>query len=240
MAGRQSGGVRAWMLPNGGCGTVLFSADLSAGNAYTTALVASHSPVTLVASGSLPAASVPTAAQALPNRITLNRALTKAFPSGTLASSVLLLGDLQASVGGAFSQGTWTDVWSDSRIGSAIAAQYQQVANPIVVSNVGAVTERWALIFTSSTAYRVVGETLGQIATGDINTDLAPVNPATSAPYFTVLATGWGSGWSAGNVLRFATTGANAPVWASRVTLPSVPSSTPDSLTLAVRGDINA
>ena len=49
----------------------------------------------------------------------------------------------------------------------------------------------------------------------------------------------WGSGWAAGNVLRFNTTGANAPVWAARAVLPSAPSSTPDSLTIAVRGDVN-
>jgi len=72
-----------------------------------------------------------------------------------------------------------------------------------------------------------------------VNSVFAPINPATGVPYFTIAAAGWGV-WSAGNVLRLNTYGANAPVWAARVTLPSAPSSTPDSLTIAVRGDIDA
>lgn len=176
----------------------------------------------------------------VPNRVVFNRPLTRDFPSGTLLSSMLLLGDLQARAGQSFSQEAWTSVWSDTRIGTAIAPQYQQVANPIVVTNAGALSELWALIFTTSTTFRIVGQTLGQIGTGDINTACAPINPATTQPYFTIQEEGWGSGWSGGNVLRFNTTGANAPIWVGRAVLPSAPSGTPDSLTVAIRGDIDA
>lgn len=171
--------------------------------------------------------------------VTLNRALDRDFPAGSTLTSALVLGDLQAAAGAAFSQQTWTDVWQSTRIGAAIAAQYQQVAHPIEVSNAGAVTERWALIFTTPTQFRVVGEQLGQIATGDVNSDLVPVNPGTGSAYFTLRATGWGGGWAAGNVLRFDTTGACAGFWALRVTQPSTPDSTADSVTLSIRGDIN-
>jgi hypothetical protein len=169
----------------------------------------------------------------------LSRSPGRVFPVGSLLCSALLLGDLQAQAGAAWAQGTWTDVWSNAVIGAPIAPQYQQAANPIGVSNLGAVTERWALIFRTSTSYRVVGETLGEISQGDINSTLAPVNPATGTPYFTLAATGWGSGWSAGNVLRFNTQGAAAPVWVARTVLPSAPSSAADSITIAVRGDID-
>lgn len=168
----------------------------------------------------------------------LNRAPLRDFVAGSTLSSALLMGDLQALAGAAFSQSSWTDVWSNSRIGDVILPQYQQVAHPILVTNPGAVTERWAFIFTSSTAFRFVGETLGLIATGDVNSTFAPINPATGAPYLTVAATGWGT-WSAGNVLRVNTQGANAPVWPIRTTLPSVATGL-DSITLALRGDINA
>lgn len=221
-------------------GTVTFN-SLIGQSAAQAAFITSHSPVTLVSSGSYTAPRTPSAPQSTPGRITFNRPLTKAFPAGTLISSMLLLGDLQARVGAAFSQQAWTSVWADARIGDAIGAQYQQLLNPIAVSNRGAVTERWALIFLTSTTFKVVGEALGQIATGDVNTNLAPVNPAASgAPYFTLAAVGWGLGWAAGNVLRFNTFGANGPVWGGRCTLPSTPDSTPDSVTFAARGDQNA
>lgn len=209
-------------------------------DAQEAAFIASHSPVTLVASGSYSGSVAPTAPQSNPNQLTFNRGLSRDFPSGTLVSSALLMGDLQGLVGAAWSQVTWSGVWSDSRIGDPILAQYDQAGYPIVVDNRGAISERWSIIFTGSTAFRVVGESLGQIATGDTATNLAPTNPATGQPYFTLPALGWGASWSAGNVLRFNTRGANAGVWVARVVMPSAPSDTPDSMTLAVRGDINA
>lgn len=225
----------------------VFQIDLAAGTVvfYTNnpdPFTTSHSPVTLVSSGTYAAPSAASVPQATLNRITFNRPLTKAFPAGTLISSMLLLGDLQSRVGAAFAQETWGNIWADARIGSSIVPQYQQVSNPITVSNRGAISERWAIIFTSPTAFRVVGETVGQIVSnGDINSNLSPPNPAAAGqPYFTLLATGWGTGWSAGNVLRFNTVGANAPIWVARAVLPSAPNTTPDSLTVAVRGDIDA
>lgn len=183
---------------------------------------------------------VAVASQVTSSSVTLNRALTRQFASGSVLSSALVVGDMAARAGASFSQGTWTNVWSDTRIGDAITPQYQQISSPIVVSNLGSATERWAIIFTSASVFRLVGESLGQIATGDINSPFAPVNPATATPYFTIAATGWGSGWANGNVLRFNTSGGNAPVWMARVVRPSAPNSNADSLTIAVRGDIDA
>jgi len=183
---------------------------------------------------------VAVASQVTSSTVTLNRALTRQFASGSVLSSALVVGDMAARAGLSFSQGSWTSVWSDTRIGDPITPQYQQISNPIVVSNLGSATERWAIIFTSASAFRLVGESLGQIATGDINSSFAPVNPATGTPYFTIAATGWGSGWANGNVLRFNTSGGNEPVWMARVVRPSAPNSNADSLTIAVRGDIDA
>ena len=237
-------------------GGPFFSIDLAAGTArfggngapdpgnadlvaQINAFITSHSPVTLVSSGSFTALAAASAPTSPLNRLTFNRPLARAFPAGTLVSSMLFLGDLQARVGAAFSQETWGGVWADSRIGSPVTAQYQQSANPIAVSNAGAITERWAFIFLTNTTFRLVGETLGVVAQGDVNSNFSPVNPATGQPYFTILAAGWGA-WAAGNVLRLNTYGANAPVWAARATLPSAPNTTPDSLTIAVRGDLDA
>lgn len=108
-----------------------------------------------------------------------------------------------------------------------------------MTTNRGALEEKWALIFTSNTAFRVVGKSVGQIATGDINTNLAPVNPATGVPYFTLQALGWGSGWAAGNVLRFNTAAANYPVWLARTVLQGPATALNDSFQLQVRGDID-
>lgn len=214
------------------------TAALTSDTSVTPAIITSHSPVTLVSSGTYSGVGASSAAQATPNRVTFNRALTKAFPSGTLISSMLFLGDLQARAGLAFSQLSWTSIWADSRIGDPIAAQYQQAGHPIVVTNQGAISERWAIIFLTATTFRLVGQTLGQIATGDVNTLFAPINPATGVPYVSIAAEGWGV-WSAGNVLRLNTYGANAPTWQCRSALPGAPAGTPDATLIAFRGDIN-
>jgi len=213
-----------------------YSVNLLAGTLLWTDVTGYSQPVTVQHTIEHVAvvAGLPTAAS-----VTLNQALTRDFPAGSVLSSALVLGTLQAAVGDDFSQQTWTDVWSDARIGNAIAPQYDQITYPIVVTNKGAVTDRWALVFTTTTAYRVLSEALGQIGTGDINTPLALTNPATGVPYFTLSQYGWGLGWAAGNVLRFNTAGANAPAWAIRTILPSAPTTQSDAVTLAVRGDIN-
>lgn len=173
-------------------------------------------------------------------RMALNNPLTHAYPAtGTLVSSALVMGDLQGRVYGKFNQESWTNVWSDTRVGNNTTSQYNDILYPITTKNRGSDQQRWALIFTTNTQFRIVGETAGQIGTGDINTDTAPFNPATSAPYFELKALGWGSGWSAGNVLRFNTAAANYPVWLARTVLQGPVSALNDSFQIQIRGDID-
>jgi hypothetical protein len=172
--------------------------------------------------------------------LTLTRPLTHDFPLGSLVSSALILGDLHARVSHWFDQATWTGVWSDTVIGSAASASYNTVQYPVVVTNRGAIQERWQIIFTNTTTVNVIGETVGQIVTGHaIANPLAPINPATSVPYFTISPTGWGAGWSAGNLVRLNTVAANYPVWVARTVLQGPPSETDDQFIIGIRGDVD-
>jgi hypothetical protein len=172
--------------------------------------------------------------------VSLQRPLAHNYPAlETYISSVLLGQTLQSGVTQAFSQLAWTSVWEDTRIGTAILAQYDQTTYPIVVSNDGAITQRWALIFTSSTAYRLVGETRGEVITGTTATVLSPVNPATGVAMFTLQPSGFGGGYAAGNVLRFNTRGAVLPAWCARTVEQSPPGvQGTDQILLEVRGAI--
>jgi hypothetical protein len=174
-------------------------------------------------------------------QLTLNRPLTHTFPADTSrVSSALIIGDLVGRVTHVFEQATWTGVWQDSLIGSAPTAQYNDVLYPIAVTNRGALQERWRINFTSTTAFTVVGETVGQIATGTVNADLAPLNPATGVPYFTLLAAGWDGGWATGNQLRFNTLGANYPLWVARTIEQGPATGSADAFRLQIRGDVDA
>ncbi|WP_254203929.1 hypothetical protein [Aeromonas sp. FDAARGOS 1402] len=148
-------------------------------------------------------------------RLLLTKALSHAYdPADTYVSSALIIGDLWARYTNLFDQKAWTNVWSDYLIGDQSTAQYNDTVYPILVTNRGALQERWAVIFTSSTTFVLVGEHVGQIAAGDVNTDLAPINPNNGQPYFLLDKRGWGSGWASGNVLRFTHRGSRRPLLA--------------------------
>jgi hypothetical protein len=172
--------------------------------------------------------------------LTLTRPLTHDFPLGSLVSSALILGDLHARVSHWFDQQTWDGVWADTVRGSGAGASYNTVLYPVAVSNRGAIQERWQIIFTNTTTVNVIGETIGQVATAHaIANLLAPVNPATGVPYFSIDPAGWGAGWSAGNVVRLNTVAANFPVWVARTVLQGPPAVDDDQFIIGIRGDVD-
>lgn len=177
--------------------------------------------------------------------IAINRGLSHDYPDGGHLSTCLILGeangsmDLQARVENIFDQGTWTGVFSEVRIGDGTDAQYNDVVYPLLVDNANAITERWAIHFTGASTYEVIGEASGIIATGNLATDCAPLNPRTGEPYFTIPHEGWGIGWSVGNVLRFNTIGGLAPVWFIRTTLAGEAEAPYDGFRYETIGDAN-
>lgn len=173
-------------------------------------------------------------------QLKLSRPLTHNYPLGSYVSSAMLIGDMAARTSLLFVQPTWTSVWSDSPIGTPPAAHFDDVNHPVEVTNDSAITERWALIFTSTTGFNIVGEHLGVIGTGSTGLDCKPLNPHTGDPYFTLRAPGFGTGWAIGDVIRINTVGALAPVWVARVVQQGDNTLADDSATLLVRGDVNA
>lgn len=172
-------------------------------------------------------------------QITFTRALTHDYPLGSYVSSALVAGDRFARVSTVFDQATWNGAWTDEAVGSSATATFNSVAHPITVTNRGALTERWAIRFTNSTSFEVIGEHVGVIATGNTSTDCAPLNPNTGVPYFTIPALGWGNGWSTGSVLRFNTIGAEFPVWVVRTVQQGPETVTNDDFTILIRGDVD-
>lgn len=171
-------------------------------------------------------------------QISLNIPLSQDYTAGdTIASAALLYGDLRARAHNAFHQKAWGGAWADERQGDDTTAKYNLVSYPIEVTNQGAIKERWAIRFTSSTSFEVIGETVGVVATGNTSADLAPTNAATGAPYFTIRKEGWGSGWVSGNTLRFNTDGGQAPFWVARTIVAGRAVEEEDQFATQNRGD---
>lgn len=164
--------------------------------------------------------------------------LTHTYPATTsYVSSAKLVGDLQAIATAPFDQQAWTGVWSDSVIGAGATAEYNDLVYPIEVTNAGTVKERWRIEFLTSNTFRLIGEQFGVLSNGEIGVDFSPVNPLTGEPFFTIRALGWGSGWIAGNQLRFNTEANAAPFWLLRCTLQGPEEEPNDSVRIQFRGD---
>ena len=107
------------------------------------------------------------------------------------------------------------------------------------MTNRGAITERWALRLRSDgVTFDLIGQHLGQIASGTINADFAPINAAAGVPYMTVKALGWGAGWTGGNTLFIDTVGAEGQIALVRCTQPGSPAGIDDSCWIVQRGDV--
>lgn len=173
-------------------------------------------------------------------RLILTKGLSHAYSAAdTLVSSALIMGDLWARYTNLFDQRVWTNKWQDFVDGDQSIAQYNDTDFPLMVTNRATLQERWAIIFQTPTTFVLVGEHVGQIAIGDVNSDFAPVNPNNQQPYFRLDSRGWGSGWVTGNVLRFTTQAASYPIWLIRTILQSVAASDSDRFELQLRGNIN-
>ena len=173
-------------------------------------------------------------------RLKFTRALTHVFPVGSYASSALPKGDLFSRAENYFEQMAWTGDWSDTLIGDATAAQFNSTLYPIVTTNRGAIDEEWALIFTTSQAYNVVGRNVGVVASGTVNATLVVNNPGTAAPYMTINHLAFGGGWAQGNVVRFNTKTCGAPTWVAKATLQGPTTLQSDVFELSWRGNVNA
>lgn len=160
--------------------------------------------------------------------------------SDTYLSSALAWGDLQARLFNWFTQQTWnqsTPNWTDLPVGGGTTSQYNSLAYPQIISNMGAIEGVWALVFTSSTSFNIVEQQLGVIGSGTVATDTSPLNPMTGTPYFTIKKEGWGTGWASGNAVRFNTTACLGPMWLVRTVLSGKNLVDDDSFRLQIRGD---
>jgi len=183
--------------------------------------------------------------------IQLSLPLLHAFDaSNSYLSTGVELGDLQAQVYESlmFTQVSWsasTPVWSDARVGNEPALQFDNTNYRIGVSNDGTITQRWVCYFTSTTAYIVFGEDLGQLNTQahSIDVEFTFINPASisdanpsGSSYFTISAGSLSTG-QPGNAFRFNTIGAQTPVWITRCVLPGTATATQDDFELTIVGD---
>lgn len=82
---------------------------------------------------------------------------------------------------------------------------------PMVLYNLGTVSDDWTILFTSPTTFSVSGAITGSVGTGTILVSFAPANG--SSFYFLINKNGWGGTWQSGDRITFTTKHAAKAVW---------------------------
>lgn len=171
----------------------------------------------------------------------LSAPLSRNYPADeTRVASCLVWGDTGARYYNLFSQQSF-DVWDDNPTTNPILAKYDDINYPIQIVNKDSVAGRWMVKFLTSTTVEVIEENLGvvQTSTNITNTNLAPINPATGLPYWTMNFNGFGGGWVTGNVIRFNTDSGEMNMWVIRTVKSGQLTEETDSMDLEIRGDAN-
>lgn len=172
--------------------------------------------------------------------VTFTRRLTHNYSTAARLSSCLRTGDLKSRVSLVFDQATWNGTeFIDSVSGAVAPGTYNSASFPITVTNVGAITERWGLLFRTTGTVDVIGEHIGNVGNFPIANTIAPVNPITGQPYFSINPAGWGVGWANGNGVRINTVGAMYPVWMVRTVQQGPEAAADYSFLSVVRGDVD-
>jgi len=169
------------------------------------------------------------------NSIRILSTLGRSYPVGSTVSSVYVLGDLQALSKEERTISAWQNNFDAT--GPAASSAINTTQYPIELSNVGAIAQRWAVVFTSSTAFTVNGEHVGTIYSGDTLHDCSPINPFALSPYFTLRKEAFGAGLNPGEAFLFETNAASKPVMVTRTVSPGHTTIEFDNSTLAFRGN---
>lgn len=119
----------------------------------------------------------------------------------TVVSAVLSLDNLAPAIS------DWLETSS--------AGTYDETTYPVLLYNVGAVSESWTVTFTSATEFTVTGAVVGNVGSGAIGNNFTPVNGA--GYYFALLSAGWGGTWASGDTITFKTKHAAQGLWMKEV-----------------------
>ncbi|MEI8642732.1 hypothetical protein P4S60_10340 [Pseudoalteromonas sp. Hal040] len=169
------------------------------------------------------------------NTLKLLTKLNRTYPAGSAVSSVQVLGDLQAQSKFERTLAAWQNNFLET--GAPASSAINTTQYPIELTNIGTINQRWAIVFTSTSAYNVIGEFVGTIYSGDILNDCAPFNTFVGAPYFVLRKEAFGSGLNPGEAFLFETKAASKPIMITRSVSPGHSDIARDNSTLSFRGN---
>lgn len=139
----------------------------------------------------------------------------------TLVSSIVELDNLETSVL------DWLE--------NSILGVYDESSYPLILYNIGTITESWTLTFKSSSSFEITGAVTGSIGYGSINAMFSPSNGA--GYYFTLSKYGWGGSWLIGDTITFKTVHSAQGIWIKEDVPAGCNSQSNNMLQLSLKGE---
>lgn len=152
--------------------------------------------------------------------ITLTAGIANNYLAGCVISGMLALADLEPTSSG------WTE--------TSAAGTYNESSYPLVLYNIGSVSDYFTLELSSASAFTVTGTVSGLIGSGTTAGDFQPVNG--TSYYMKIAAAGWGGMWANGDTITFTTKQAANGVWIKEVWAAGVASYSENTVIFGVKG----
>jgi hypothetical protein len=130
--------------------------------------------------------------------LALTSGLLSAYPATARLSSMLVAGDVAASL----------DNFSENSSGGTFDAAL------VELSARGAVEATFTITFNSASSFSVIADDADiSLAAGSVASSYAPINSAFAAPYFTIPVEAWGGAWAAGDSVTFSVSPQAVGLW---------------------------
>ena len=123
--------------------------------------------------------------------------LVNTYLSGAIVSSLVSLDNLTPALS------DWTE--------TSTSGTYDETTYPVILYNIGTVSDDWTLTFSDSSNFSVSGSITGSVGSGNTGSDFQPAHGASY--YFKIASAGWGGTWADGDTVEFTTIHSARSVW---------------------------
>lgn len=120
---------------------------------------------------------------------------------------------------------------------NSVGGTYNTTDYPVLPDAIASIRQSITLTFSNATTFSCVGDTLGSMGTGNVNSDFSPSNPNYTKPYFTLRSLGFGGVWQNGDTITFIVNPAAVPIWYKRTVPAGASSLSGDKFIIGITGE---
>lgn len=135
-----------------------------------------------------------------------------------------------------YNPGTIDTSFQDVLVSSASGA-WDNANYPLVLTSKSTIDQIWTLTVISASQVSISGNSVGNLGNFSLLSDIAPTNPAYSAPYFRLPVAGLSGSFAINDTITFKTNPESIPLWFKRIIPAGIGSFTGNKFVFVVEGE---